>query len=177
MIGFDGAALKALVVEDNPNFSLLIRSVLLAIGVRSIEEATDGAAALNGMKTVTPDLVIVDWRMVPMNGVDFAKQVRVGPDSPNPFVPIIMVSGYTEPSLVAAARDVGVNEFMAKPISARILTARIESVFLRPRPFVRAHSYFGPDRRRKRVPRAGEERRLQQEPVIYPGIFPMNTRP
>jgi len=64
-------------------------------------------------------------------------------------LPVIMVSGHTERARIVAARDAGVNEFIAKPITARNLFLRIAQVVERPRPFVRASSYFGPDRRRQ----------------------------
>jgi two-component system chemotaxis response regulator CheY len=66
-------------------------------------------------------------------------------------VPIIMISGYTEKHRVEAARDAGVTEFLAKPITAQSLYSRIAEIMERPRAFIRCDTYFGPDRRRKAI--------------------------
>jgi DNA-binding response OmpR family regulator len=66
----------------------------------------------------------------------------------NPFVPIIMLTGHSEKRRVTAARDAGVTEFLAKPLSAKALYERIVNVVVNPRPFVKTRTYFGPDRRR-----------------------------
>ena len=87
--------------------------------------------------------------------------VRSGEDSPNPYVPIIMLTGHTELHRVCEARDAGVNEFLAKPISAKALYSRVASIIEFPRPFIRTKSYFGPCRRRRNLgaPRGMKERR------------------
>lgn len=159
MSALDGVELKALVVEDNQHFRLLISTVLHTLGINQVEEARDGADALRLLQSFPADFVIVDWKMEPMDGIGFAHKIRHSPDSPNPFLPIIMVSGYSEAALVAEARDAGVNEFLPKPISARSLIARITAVISNPRPFVRSPDYFGPDRRRAQQPFSGSDRR------------------
>ena len=75
--------------------------------------------------------------------------VRTSPNSPNPFVPIIMLTGYTHVDHVRQARDAGVNEFLAKPVSVKAILTRLISVIEHPRPFVRTKYYFGPCRRRR----------------------------
>jgi two-component system chemotaxis response regulator CheY len=78
----------------------------------------------------------------------------------NPYVPIIMLTGHSEKKRVVAARDAGVTEFLAKPISAKSLYQRILNVVANPRPFIKTKSYFGPDRRRIVNPNyIGPERR------------------
>ncbi len=103
--------------------------------------------------------------MKPLDGIDFVKLVRTARDSPNPYVPIIMLSGYTEYRRVVEARDAGVNEFLAKPISAKALYQRFAAIIDNPRPFIRTESYFGPDRRRQNMgpPRGSAERRAAPE--------------
>jgi CheY-like chemotaxis protein len=160
MSAFDGRDLKVLVIEDNQHFRLLIRTVLESLGIRQVEEARDGADALKRLQSFPADFAIVDWKMEPMNGIVFSYKLRRHADSPNSHLPIIMVTGYSEASLVAEARDAGVNEFLTKPISAKSLVGRIISVILQPRPFVRSDDYFGPDRRRRQLPYTGPERRL-----------------
>ena len=97
------------------------------------------------------DLVLSDMAMKPMDGLEFTRHVRNSEQSPNPFVPIIMITGHTERHRVEAARDAGVTEFLAKPITAAHLFSRIAEIVERPRAFVRCESYFGPDRRRRQI--------------------------
>jgi len=92
--------------------------------------------------------VLTDMIMKPMDGLELTRLIRNDERSPNPFVPIIMISGHTEKYKVEAARDAGVTEFLAKPITAQNLFARIAEIVERPRAFVRCDNYFGPDRRR-----------------------------
>ncbi len=144
--------LKALVVEDNAHMRTLLRSLLIALGVNSVYEAVDGASAFNELRLKKPDFVLTDLSMKPVDGIEFTRRVRLGRDSPNPYVPIIMVTGHTERPLVEAARDIGVTEFVAKPITTQNLLMRLTEIIERPRPFVRCDTYFGPDRRRRKAP-------------------------
>ncbi|MBF0371859.1 MAG: response regulator [Alphaproteobacteria bacterium] len=166
MSGFDGRDVKVLVIEDNQHARLLIRTVLQTLGVTTIREAKDGEDGLEVLKEFQADLVIADWKMEPMDGLVFVERIRRGADSPNPYLPIIMVTGYSEARLVIEARDAGVNEFLAKPISAKALVGRIVSVLDKPRAFVRCEAYFGPDRRRRQLPFSGGERR---KPIMGEG--------
>lgn len=161
MIGFEGRRLNVLIVEDNINFRRLLRTILTSIHVHDVMESEDGDSALDLLRTYPADLVLLDWKMEPMDGLTFMRRLRQGADSPNPNVPVIMVSGYTDAALIAQARDVGVNEFLAKPISAKSLMTRVIAVIDTPRPFVKARHYYGPDRRRKQVPLKEPERRNQ----------------
>jgi DNA-binding response OmpR family regulator len=90
--------------------------------------------------------------MFPLDGVEFTRMVRNAPDSRNPYLPIIMMTGHSERYRVMDARDAGVTEFVAKPLTAKAVLERIHAVIYRPRPFVRTAEYFGPDRRRKDDP-------------------------
>jgi len=108
-----------------------------------------------------------------MDGIKFTRIVRNHEHSPNPFVPIIMISGHTEKHRVEAARDAGVTEFLAKPISAKGLYQRILNVVANPRPFIKTKTYFGPDRRRNTnnayigpERRVGGEMEVLQQPSL-----------
>lgn len=151
--------LTILVAEDNKPMRSLIRDVLEALGVDFIVEAVDGTAAMKQLGTHAVDIVILDWNMEPMDGLELTRQIRTSPESPDQFVPIIMLSGHTERARVLQARDAGVTEFMAKPVSVKALCARINAIIDAPRPFIRASGYFGPDRRRRVLPFNGPERR------------------
>jgi two-component system chemotaxis response regulator CheY len=144
-------SLKVLVVEDNQHMRSLLRSLLNSLGVREVYEAGNGGAALDVLREKKCDLILSDLAMQPMDGLEFTRDVRSSDKSSNPFVPIIMITGHTEKHRVMAARDAGVTEFLAKPITAQSLFSRIAEIVERPRAFVRADSYFGPDRRRRTV--------------------------
>lgn len=156
--------LNFLIVDDNKHMRALLKSILHALGVKNCLEATDGADAFKELRHYPADIIICDWNMSPLDGMDFVRLVRTGKDSPNPFVPIIMLTGHTEMNRVMEARDAGVHEFLAKPISAQSIYARIRAIIERPRPFIRTGMYFGPDRRRRQNPNyKGRERRKDKQ--------------
>jgi CheY-like chemotaxis protein len=140
--------LKVLIVEDNPHMRSLLRSLLLALGVTHVFEAENGEQAFVLLREKLPDLVLSDLSMQPVDGIAFAREIRMAQDSTNPYIPIIMVTGHTERHRVEAARDAGVTEVLAKPITAANLFQRIGEIVERPRPFVKCANFFGPDRRR-----------------------------
>ncbi len=159
MGGYNLERLNFLIVDDNKHMRALVKTILHAFGSKNVHDASDGADAFKELKVFPADIIICDWNMSPLDGIDFIKLVRTGKDSPNPFVPIIMLTGHTEMHRVIEARDAGVNEFLAKPISAKALYARIRSIIERPRPFIRTKTFFGPDRRRRVIDYNGAERR------------------
>lgn len=149
MSGSAFEALRVLVVEDNQHMRTLLRSLLNSLNIRDICEAGNGAIALELLAEKKCDLVLTDLAMKPMDGLQFTRELRQSEQSANPFIPIIMISGHTERHRVEAARDAGITEFLAKPITPASLFSRIAEIVERPRAFVRSDSYFGPDRRRK----------------------------
>ena len=114
-------SLKALVIEDNQHMRTLLRSLLIALGVKNVFEAVDGETGFEELRSRRPDFVLTDLSMKPTDGIEFTKRVRHSNESPNPYVPIIMVTGHTERLRVEGARDAGVTEFLAKPITAQNL--------------------------------------------------------
>lgn len=154
--------LSVLIVDDNQNMRELIRAILQAFGVVNIYDARDGEHGITKIRDFSIDLVVTDWIMEPQDGLHLVKWVRNSPDSPDNFLPVIMVTGHTEKARITEARDAGINEFMAKPVSAKSLYRRLVSVIEHPRQFVRTKSYFGPDRRRKVEPFDGPDRRAAQ---------------
>lgn len=155
--------LRVLLVEDNKDMRMLVKSLLYAMGIRDIAECSDGGAALQDLKIRERDLIITEWTMEPIDGIELVKLLRTAPDSPCPRINIIMLTANTEFEQVIEARDAGITEFLAKPISAASLYTRVISVLKYRRPFVRAKGYVGPDRRRK-FPGGflGPERRVEQ---------------
>lgn len=146
----DYGQLKVLVVDDNQHMRQIMKTVLKGIGIDDPREARDGAEALSVLKNYPADMVLVDYSMAPLDGLDFTRLIRTSSDTSNPYIAVIMVTGHSERSRVTAARDAGITEFVAKPLTARSLLARMEAAVVRPRPFVRCRNYMGPDRRRRR---------------------------
>lgn len=152
--------IKILLVDDNHHMRVLLTEILRAIGVKHVYEAGDGAEALQIMRTHQVDVVMTDLAMQPLDGIDFVRLLRNSPDSPNQMAPVIMITGHSTSRRVSEARDAGVNEFLAKPVTARGVIERIGEIVEHPRPYVRAPDYFGPERRRKTEPHfAGPWRR------------------
>ena len=157
--------LSVLLVDDNHHMQVLLTEILRAIGVRHILGAHDGAEALQMIRNNQIDIVMTDLAMEPLDGIDFVRLLRNSPDSPNPMIPVIMITGHSTLRRVAEARDVGVNEFLSKPVTARGLLMRIGLVVDQPRAFIRTADYFGPDRRRRKDPAYfGPRRRASDRP-------------
>jgi len=140
---------RVLVLDDNRHMRNVIRLILRALGTRQICEASFATDALEELQHFAADVIITDWYMEPLDGLEFVRRVRTAENSANPYVPIIMLTGYTEYQQVCSARDAGVTEFLAKPVSPKALYERLASIIDNPRFFVRTNQYFGPDRRRR----------------------------
>jgi PleD family two-component response regulator len=174
MANLDLSDLTVLIVDDYPPMRTILRIMLQALGIRDIGEANDGLSALEAMQAFRADIVIADYRMVPVNGVELTHRIRGGDAGIDPFTPVIMVSGHSEKSRICEARDAGVTEFLVKPISATFLYHRLRAVIENPRPFIRSPDFFGPDRRRRRLPFEGPDRR--KVPYEYMGRERENGR-
>jgi CheY-like chemotaxis protein len=148
MIRIDFNRLRFLVIDDNAHMRRIVRTLLHGFGTREVYEAEDGAAGLEAFTHYMPDLVIADWVMPIFDGLELTQMIRQPGANSNPYVPIIMLTGHSEKRRVVAARDAGITEFLAKPISAKLLYERILNVVANPRPFIKTKTYFGPDRRR-----------------------------
>lgn len=147
-MGFEFRKLSILVVEDTVALRKLVTSVLDTLGVGKIYTADDGESGYAVYCSQNPDIIIADWHMEPMNGLEMVQRIRNDSESPNSTIPIIMMTGYSAYSRVSKARDTGVTEFLVKPFSARDMARRIAYVINSPRDFVRSSDFFGPDRRR-----------------------------
>ena len=150
--------LRVLVVDDNPQMRTIVGAVLGAVGIRHIFFAGDGVAGLTAVHSRDVDVVYVDYEMPLMNGLDFISAVRAMAGDVR-FLPIIMLTGYADRAHLNAARDRGVTEFLAKPVTARSILTRLAAVIDHPRAFVSCASYFGPDRRRRKQAADGSPRR------------------
>jgi len=162
MSGYKFDRLKILVVDDNAHMRKLVTTILQAFGVVQIQEADSGQRAWNVLREFNPDVLVLDWVMENMSGLELVQMLRTNPQTPNPFVPVIMLTGHTSLDHVMQARDAGVNEFIAKPVSVKTMMSRLVSVIEHPRPYVRTSAYFGPCRRRRGAEEyRGPERRAE----------------
>jgi len=142
------ARIAALIVDDNAHMRAIVATLLHALGINETRQAADGAEARAVLAHWRPDLVVVDQNMRPVSGTEFARTLRR--NSENCYdTPIIMLTAHTERAIVEAARDSGIDEILAKPISAKALLQRLHAVTHERRSFVRAGDYVGPDRRRR----------------------------
>jgi two-component system, chemotaxis family, chemotaxis protein CheY len=140
--------LKVLIVDDELTMRKVTRSLLQTIGVKTIHEAYDGLSGLEAIRTLAPDVVILDWEMPSPNGADFVREVRKPGSFPLPDVPIIMLTAYGERSRVVEAVKVGVNEYLLKPVSSKALLSRLVSILTNPRRMVKKGDYYGPEPRK-----------------------------
>lgn len=160
------SGISALVVDDNQAMRSLLTLLLKRLGVSSVIQAESGKEALGKlMAGEAPDLLFIDYRLEDIDGISLTRMIRTSDESPNPFVPILMISGFAEPDIVFSARDAGVNEFLAKPVSISSITHRLMLLIDKARPFVRSPSFFGPDRRRRKTPPPGSPRRRKSDAV------------
>lgn len=161
MSGEGFARVRVLVVDDHDYMRRILATVLRGIGVGEIQEAENGEEALRLLPNFRPDLVVLDLSMPTLDGVEFAWRMRRAKDFQQ--VPIILVTGHSGLAQVRAARDVGIDEVLAKPLTARGLLQRIEAVIESDRPFVISDAYIGPCRRRLRTEHYGPWRRADDE--------------
>ena len=156
--------------------SLLIQS-LKALGIGNVRAADHGGEAIDLLRMMKKDpmragimnidVVISNWQMSPVDGLMLLRWVRRHKDSPDHFIPFIMITGHAEPSNVAEARDLGMTEMIGKPFSVNSVTERVLQLIDRPRQFLHTSEYFGPDRRRRHDERyKGNERRVMPEEDI-----------
>lgn len=138
------AHIKIVIVDDEHYMRKVVRTMLMGIGVRTIYEAADGPEGLELIRTMAPDLVIVDWEMPGLDGAGFVRMVRSPQTFPYPDVPIIMLTGHGERSRVIEAIKIGINEFLLKPVSSKALQDRLVAVLTKPRKSVQSGNYYGP---------------------------------
>lgn len=142
------AALDLLVIDDNAQMRTIVGTVLTAAGVGKLHYAPDGRRGLEVIGRTAIDVVFVDFEMPVKNGLEFLRDLRSSP-AEHRFTPVIMLTGHSDLKRITAARDLGVTEFLGKPVTAKSILTRLETVILHPRPFIVAPRYFGPDRRRR----------------------------
>ena len=156
-------AISVVVIDSQPAMVTLIRDVLKMLGIRRVSCFNDGNRGLEYFLNYDADILIIDWDLDTMNGIEFTRSIRSS--SKNPYVPIIFMTAFSSKQRVTTARDSGATEFLKKPFSAEALYKRIQTIIESPRPFVRTQEYFGPDRRaeRREPDYSGPNRRDREE--------------
>lgn len=128
----------------------VVVNALKLLGVGHVYQARNGESGFQQFIKIRPDIVLTDWEMEPVDGLELIKWIRRDSMSPKRTVPVIIMTGYAASMRVAEARDKGVTEFLVKPFTANELARRIAYVIDSPRDFVETREFFGPDRRRRR---------------------------
>jgi two-component system, chemotaxis family, chemotaxis protein CheY len=166
-----------LIVDESIIIRNVIKWALKSSDAGAIRDAADGAGALRVLEGFSPDVILVNWRTQPVDGLAFVRRVRNSETGAHAFARIVMLSKCRRYRQVLAARDAGVDEFLVKPLSRAGLLAGIRAVIDNPRPFSRTDGYFGPDRRRKQIAHDGPERRKCDETVLPAPPGPIGETP
>ncbi len=119
-------SMNILIVDDYKTMLRIIENLLKQLGFKNILQATDGSMALKMMRETSFGLVISDWNMEPMTGLQLLKEVRA--DAKLKSVPFIMVTAESKVENVAAAKEAGVNNYIVKPFNAETLKQKITAV-------------------------------------------------
>jgi two-component system, chemotaxis family, chemotaxis protein CheY len=132
-IDFD--PLRFLVIDDSAHMRTVVRTLLQGFGAREIYEADDGATGLEACIHFMPDIVLTDWVMPNLDGLEFTRVIRQSGVNADAYVPIIMLSSHTEQNRIDKAYDAGVTQLLTKPISPRALYEAILTVVANPNAF------------------------------------------
>ena len=115
-----------LIVDDYKTMLRIIRNLLKQLGFNNVDEATDGAAALQKLRDKHYDLVISDWNMEPMSGLQLLKEVRS--DNKLKALPFVMITAESKSENVVAAKQAGVTNYIVKPFNAAPLKTKLNAV-------------------------------------------------
>jgi len=157
VVNLSGAV--TMVIDDSAFALELASQALVGFGIRTRHACRGAAEAMEILQEQNIDLLVVDCEMPGINGFELVRWLRRSGLEPNAFVPVIMTAAHIRRTRVAEARDCGANFLITKPFSATTLLERIVWVARDGRPFLEIGDYFGPDRRFRKAPPPGPERR------------------
>ena len=140
--------ITVLIVVDDEILLESLKHMVRDFGVVSILSARDGEECLSRLREKPVAMVISDYRLTPVNGLDLARRLRHGEGGADPAIPIIMLATDHERILIEATHDIGVNGCIDKPISPSFLYTRMLSVMTESRHFIHTENYIGCDRRK-----------------------------
>ena len=142
MTPIDFNLLRFLVIDDNALTRRVVRMLLERFGASEVYEADDGASGVEAVVHFMPDIILTDWVMPNLDGLELTRVIRQAGLTADPYVPIIMVCGYSEPARIAKALDAGVTQFLTKPISVQALYDAIVTIVANPIAFHRDRELF-----------------------------------
>ena len=142
-------SLDILIADSNAYMRRLTRTMLMNLGAKSVTEAADGLAALEAIRTCDPDVMLLDWHMPMLSGIEVVRIVRSPGVFPRPNLPIIMLTDRAQHSAVIEAQRAGVHEFLIKPTSPKALRDRLTSIVFKPRPMMQLGELYVPKPRCK----------------------------
>lgn len=120
--------MNVMIVDDYKTMLRVIRNLLAQIGFKNVDEASDGTQALDLVRQKQYGLIISDWNMEPMSGLDLLKNVRSAAEKHIQTIPFIMITAENKMENVVAAKQAGVSNYIVKPFSAEILKGKITTV-------------------------------------------------
>jgi CheY-like chemotaxis protein len=126
--GSDASKLSILVVDDSSHMRSILRTILVGLGFRRVQEAADGADALERVKTLLPDMILLDWDMPVLSGPETVSFIRRNEDPRIAQVGIIMLASHADRDRVEKAKALGVDSLLIKPVSAGVIRDRIRAV-------------------------------------------------
>jgi PleD family two-component response regulator len=144
--------LKVLIVDGKRANARVLQGILNSVGIREIVILDNSESALEELRVNVFDAVFCDEESAPLNPAAFARAVRKDPTNRSHRVPIILLSGAPQRRQVEIARDCGINDFLALPLSVNTVRKKLESVLFAPKRFVMTDVFAGPDRRRRGAP-------------------------
>lgn len=159
---YDLTKLSILVLEKHLLIRKLLTEVFDEFGIATVLSTPVPEIAFDIFMTHPVDIAICDWTHE-LDGMAFLNRLRQDQESQNPFIPVIVCTANTEMGHVSTARDLGMTNYLSKPVSAKIIYLAICAVIEDHRPFIRTGSFFGPQRRHRRiVPYTGVEQRISK---------------
>ncbi|WP_162938158.1 response regulator [Kiloniella sp. EL199] len=124
MSAYDLSRLNVMVIDDSVHMLRIVKTIFNAMGIFSVQYISDVEEARKELRFKKPDIIITDWEMEPVNGLEFTRDIR----KEGGFfsrVPVILLTGHTEYERVMEAIQSGVSDVLAKPVSIEILHRRL----------------------------------------------------
>jgi two-component system, chemotaxis family, chemotaxis protein CheY len=141
--------LLILVADPSPYLCMLVHGILRGFGATKVLEVRSSFGVLETLAGQKVDVLLCDGRLPPHGGLSLTRAIRHNPENENRTMPILIMTSDPREAAVKAARDVGANMVIAKPLSAASLYDRLTWIAFNPRQFINTDTYFGPDRRFK----------------------------
>lgn len=165
------AQLKLMFVDDSLPMRVLLREMLRNSGLQEVTIVDGAEVAFEMIRQDPPDLVFTDWQMPERSGLELLRDIRASPDSPDPMLPVIILTVEDRANYVIRGRDAGATAYLVKPVTLGAIIERITDAVVCPRSFVVAPHYLGPDRRQGQS-RPRRDRRGAEPPAFEHIIIP-----